>query len=573
MSQYHNRLDFEEHHGVEREATEALEVSRASKPTAKKKVRKSKVEAKGKSKNLEQRRRQVVLNNEHSRVAAKHKSLRKKKKKKSESRKKQTRLVSREEGYKGVKEQIMRIQVVPKDSLKMDEELSGLGGSNIYRRVHRKVQGTCKENRQDNHLYGPSKRNKSRRKKQGGKSTSQKKKSISRIKNEKKQIVFNISKHKIGSKLKHRRVEEMYKTKKNYFSTNSKGNADDTRQEENLFNLYGRGQLGVDEPPRNTESTLKNLDPLDDLRLSKDSKKIQKKMLNLKKQKIEVSRKKSKKKKVRSQFNSVQLESLDKYINNTLNGPELRLESALKNYKKSRAEVSRQEVSNTNSQLQSKFLDSIGVKPSPPTWIEKIQTKSKTRPNLAKAKSKIFYKKLAQIQFNFMNPSKLRTKEFSKIYADLKEIKDMPTYLGDLEFRAEINQMQILFGWHLLNRRLGNLGIWKTNRAFSFLNIKRFAEAEMRREKKKGKFQNVVLAQKLEAGSPKQFKIKKNESGKNFQKSRFRFNSSFRFHPECWAVEQEASELQENGENAGSLFASVSQEYFVYFAEVFFQKR
>jgi hypothetical protein len=121
-----------------------------------------------------------------------------------------------------------------------------------------------------------------------------------------------------------------------------------------------------------------------------------------------------------------------------------------------------------------------------------------------------------------MNPEKLRTKEFSKIYADLQEIKRMPTFLGDLEFREEIRQMQILFAWHLLNRRLENLRVWRTNKAFSFLNIQRFAQEEKVKERQKQKFQNKVLSKKLRLSPnpPEIKKIKKEKSSLNFQKSR-----------------------------------------------------
>lgn len=530
--------------------------------------------------------RQVILNSATSKSKSKQTSVRRKKiQRRSQMgqqtttsvKKRRSRLKSDgESGFPGefsrVKEKLRRIQVVPKDSLEITEFLEN--PSNIYKKIRGKMKKKGRtENGGEVDIYN-RKRRRSKKKQSSSKISENKsrKKSSAKRKKQKKQIILNIANRKvakikgqISKKLQLRRAEDLFKTRKNYFSTNSRTtNADplENAQSPQIFNLYNNVDFAdLTRQPRDTKSTLKNSDPLESFQPKESSRKLLKRLMKNRENLSELEDLGANERKRKVEPRSLQMDSIGYQIcgrekaqmeSIAENKRRVTLSESEKGFKAKLGEMKRGKTGKGKN--GKKGANGAEKNPQKSPQNGEIGAKNDGRGQLTKAKSKIFYKKLALIQFKFMNPENLRTKEFLKILKDLNEIKQMPTYRTDSEFRNEIRRMQILFAWHLLTRRLENLGKWKTNRAFSFLKIKQFSEVVGNAQKHK--FRNKAIVQKMEE------KEQEREKKVNFQESKKMNNFSFGVHSRTREIFKEEPELFKNAESAKLVHAKFVQKYF-----------
>ena len=564
-----------------RENLNRLRTKKMSRKAGERSAKKVKLRASIQAKN-----RQVVLNSQKSKVKSKNTSIRRKKiKRRSENgsklstsvKKRHSRLKSESgvsmgpEELRRVKEKMRRIQVVPKDSLEISDFLEN--PSNIYKRIRGKVEGKgASDSESELQLYAARRRTRSKKKKAASRvsQNQSRKKSLSKKKRQRKQIILNIAnrkvakiKSKISKQIQMRRAEELFKTRKNYFSTNSKTNHAEpveSTQSPKIFNLYNHVNFeDLDRQPRDTKSTLKNIDPHESSDLAGSSRKILRRLMQARDNGAQSEEPAAEHRRKRRESHSLQVDSIMNQVRRKVKEKEAQLESIAEKGNGSSPPHSKQRPRarpGQNDQEQLADKDKAEESRRDVRRDGAGRNQNECRANLTKVKSKIFYKKLALIQFKFMNPEKLRTREFLKILKDLQEIKRMPTYSTDAEFRLEIQRMQVLFAWHLLTRRLENLGKWKTNRAFSFLKIKQCSEVVGNRAQNKHSFRNEAIVQKM--GNGPQARDPRGRSEMDFQQSGLETNRSIELHPRHGPLLEGQSKLRQNA----SCPQFVSQELF-----------
>ena len=412
--------------------------------------------------------------------------------------------------YPRMKERLMKIKIVPKRDIFMNEE--DLEFSNIYRRVNNKIDNPSDEQAPLYNLRGSRMASKKRRRAQKNNSFSKKQ---SRKTPEKKQIILNniFKREKTGKKKRkieavrrrdHQRQSqvdhdlELYKTQKNYFSTQSKGASGiitESDIEEDEINLYDVIKPEKNPPVRETKSTLNNLENrmiqgrvngspsrLVPLRLKKYLKSAKRrKKLTIDSDSIEIQLKKWKqsvklKKKERSEMSNIGISSLEPSEELPPDQQNLiyranKWDHRISNY---------ESLNNNNLNLYGARLDNLG----------KDQQEIKMR----KVESKMFYKQVSNIQFKSMNPEKIRAKEFRDIFNQIQDIRKMPAYQDSEENKQNVNKLQIYLGLHLLSKKIWNIGLWKTNRAFCFLMIRMRTETvQLEKKESDRRFNNRMI--------------------------------------------------------------------------------